>query len=94
MGFLFTFLAPLLFVLLLTMAKEAYDDFHRYSRDKVMNMKKYKKIDTKSKMTVECEAQELRVGDIVVVQSNERVPADLVLLYTTDKAGTVFIRTD
>jgi hypothetical protein len=26
-GFLFTFLAPLVFVLLLTMAKEAYDDF-------------------------------------------------------------------
>ena len=93
-GFLFTFLAPLAFVLMLTMAKEGYDDYHRYQRDKVMNLKPYKKIDQQSKMTVECRAQDLRVGDIVVVESNERVPADLVLLYTTDKAGTVFIRTD
>ena len=29
-GFLFTFLAPLIFVLLLTMIKEAYDDVQRY----------------------------------------------------------------
>jgi phospholipid-translocating ATPase len=36
----------------------------------------------------------MRVGEIIVVHSNERVPADLVLLYTTDKSGTVFIRTD
>jgi phospholipid-translocating ATPase len=76
------------------MAKEAYDDFHRYQRDKVMNQKIYKKIDSKTKMTVECSAEDMRVGDVIVVHSNERVPADLVLLYTTDKAGTVFIRTD
>lgn len=93
-GFLFTFLAPLVFVLMLTMAKEGYDDFHRYQRDKVMNQKIYKKIDNKSKVTVECRAEDMKVGDIIVVHSNERVPADLVLLYTTDKAGTVFIRTD
>jgi phospholipid-translocating ATPase len=29
-GFLFTFLAPLVFVLMLTMAKEAYDDWKRF----------------------------------------------------------------
>jgi phospholipid-translocating ATPase len=44
-GFLFTFLAPLVFVLMLTMAKEGYDDWKRYQRDKVMNLKMYKKID-------------------------------------------------
>lgn len=93
-GFLFTFLAPLVFVLMLTMAKEAYDDFQRYQRDKIMNQKLYKKLDNKTKLTVEVKAEELQVGDIVVVHSNERVPADLVLLYTTDKSGTVFIRTD
>ena len=43
---------------------------------------------------VECRAEELRVGDIALVQSGERVPADMVLLYTTDKSGTVFIKTD
>jgi len=93
-GFLFTFLAPLVFVLLLTMAKEGYDDYQRAQRDKVLNRKQYKRIDRSSKLMVECKAEELRVGDIALVQSGERVPADMVLLYTTDKSGTVFIKTD
>ncbi len=36
----------------------------------------------------------MRVGDIIKVSHNERVPADLLLLYTTEKSGGVFIRTD
>ena len=28
------------------------------------------------------------------VHQNERLPADLILLYTTEKTGSVFIRTD
>lgn len=39
-------------------------------------------------------AASLRVGDIIKIYQNERVPADLVLLQTTEKQGTVFIRTD
>jgi len=37
---------------------------------------------------------DLRVGDIIKVYQNDRVPADMVLLQTTEKAGSVFIRTD
>jgi len=33
-GFLFTYLSPLILVMTLTLAKEAYDDFKRYKRDK------------------------------------------------------------
>jgi len=36
----------------------------------------------------------MKVGDIVKVCKNERIPADMVLLYTTEASGTVFIRTD
>ena len=36
----------------------------------------------------------MKVGDIIKVHHNERVPADILLLYTTEKAGAVFIRTD
>lgn len=60
----------------------------------MLNRKLYKKLDHQSKLMMECRSEELRVGDIVLVQSSERVPADLVLLYTTDKTGTVFIKTD
>lgn len=37
---------------------------------------------------------DMRVGDIIKIYQNDRVPADLVLLQTTEKSGTVFIRTD
>ena len=36
----------------------------------------------------------MKVGDIIKVNKDERIPADMVLLYTTEKTGTVFIRTD
>ena len=36
----------------------------------------------------------MRVGDIVRIGQDDRVPADVVLLYTTEKSGSVFIRTD
>lgn len=35
-----------------------------------------------------------QVGDIIIVEKDERVPADLVLLRTSDKSGAVFVRTD
>jgi phospholipid-translocating ATPase len=36
----------------------------------------------------------LRVGDLIHLEKNQRVPADLVLLRTSDTSGTCFIRTD
>ena len=39
-------------------------------------------------------SENIKVGDIIKVHHNERIPADLVLLYTTEKSGSVFIRTD
>lgn len=39
-------------------------------------------------------AANCKVGDIIKIKQNDRVPADCILLYTTEKNGTVFIRTD
>lgn len=36
----------------------------------------------------------MRVGDIIKILHNERVPADILLLFTSEKSGSVFIRTD
>ena len=36
----------------------------------------------------------MKVGDIIKIHHNERIPADLVLLHTTEKSGSIFIRTD
>lgn len=39
-------------------------------------------------------AQDIKVGHIIKVKQNQRVPADLVLFYTTEQGGSVFIKTD
>ena len=39
-------------------------------------------------------AAQLQVGDLVLLHKDQRVPADLVLLRTTDRSGSCFIRTD
>jgi len=34
------------------------------------------------------------VGDVILMEAGERVPADMILLRTSDEGGSVFIRTD
>lgn len=44
-GFLISFVGPLVFVLTVTMIKEAYDDIKRYEKDCEQNARKFEKID-------------------------------------------------
>ena len=39
-------------------------------------------------------SSKLRVGDMVLIEKNQRVPADCVLLRTSDSSGSCFVRTD
>ncbi|PFH33753.1 cation-transporting atpase family protein [Besnoitia besnoiti] len=91
-GPLFTYLAPLAFVQFVTIAKEAYDDYKRYVRDKEMNEQGYKRLTHEGLHDVA--AAQIEVGHIIQIEANQRVPADVVFLRTTDKAGSCFIRTD
>jgi phospholipid-translocating ATPase len=92
---MFTYIAPLVFVLTVTMLKEAYDDIMRMKRDKELNNFTYPVIDTQATDGfAQTKSEDLRVGMIVKLTQGQRVPADLVLLYTTEKNGSVFIKTD
>lgn len=91
-GFLFTYIAPLAVVLIITIIKEAVDDIKRYQRDKEANNQKFKKVTQNG--FVELNSAEIQVGDIIQLEKDERIPADMVLLYTTDKSHSIFLRTD
>jgi len=65
-GFMFTYVAPLVFVLLITLGKEANDDFQRYRKDKELNNKKYEYIRSTGKWSFKTSAN-LKVGDIFKV---------------------------
>jgi phospholipid-translocating ATPase len=76
-----------------TIFKEWFDDIQRMRKDKELNNKKYLKLRRDGGFR-EISAATIKVGDIIKIHQNERVPADLILLSTTEKSGSVFIRTD
>ena len=59
-----------------------------------MNQSLYERLNIHAGRILPTHASDYKVGDLVIVNSNERAPADIVLLYTTEEAGSVFIRTD
>lgn len=91
-GFLFTYVAPLAIVLFITICKEAVDDYKRYIRDKEQNETLFNKVTFNGLEKIK--ACDIKVGDIIQLEKNERVPADMVFLHTSDKAKTIFLRTD
>ncbi|KAI6148059.1 hypothetical protein BKA82DRAFT_1005851 [Pisolithus tinctorius] len=100
-GFIFTYVSPLAFVLCVTMGKEAYDDYKRHLRDREANSQKYlilvpplSHTPDSGPHTRSVPSSSLRLGDLVILEKNQRVPADMVLLRTSDPSGTCFIRTD
>jgi phospholipid-translocating ATPase len=80
-GFLFTYVAPLVFVLGFTLFKEALDDIYRKKRDEETNNQVYTHITRMG--NVEIASKDLKVGHIIEIKSNQRIPADIVILSTS-----------
>ncbi|KAK6616842.1 ATP synthase subunit 9 [Polyplax serrata] len=93
-GYLYTYWGPLTFVIIVTMIREAIDDLRRYKRDKDVNSQKFRKLLGQSPFFEYIPASQIVVGDMIYVEKNQRVPADLILLRTSEPTGAVFIRTD
>lgn len=91
-NYLFTNVLPLIFVLSITMLKEANDDYQRYIRDREANAQQYSRFTATG--LVDVPSSDIRVGDVILVRKDQRIPADMILLRTTEKSGTMFIRTD
>ena len=92
-GPIFTYWAPLGFVLGVTLIREMVDDLLRYKRDKAVNSQFYMKL-TSTNGTQAIPSAKIRVGDIILVGKDQRVPADMIFLRTSEKNGACFIRTD
>ncbi|CAN6614689.1 phospholipid-transporting ATPase Neo1p [Trichomonascus vanleenenianus] len=89
-GYLSSYIVPLAFVLTVTMSKEAWDDIQRRRRDREANSEKYELVNSRKFVP----AKDLKVGNLVWVHKDQRVPADMVLLRSSEASGECFIRTD
>ncbi|RPA71295.1 P-type ATPase [Ascobolus immersus RN42] len=102
----YTTIVPLLFFITLSISREGYDDFRRYQGDKLENKrvttvfrpdKKTLESTTDTDMLedswVDCQWQDVRVGDVVRIERDEQIPADLVILHSDGLGGNAYIET-
>ncbi|RPB02219.1 phospholipid-translocating P-type ATPase [Choiromyces venosus 120613-1] len=87
----YTTIGPLIVVLLVSAGKELVEDWKRKTQDKELNRSKARVL-----MGTSFETQRwinVRVGDIVRVESEEPFPADLVLMASSEPEGLCYIET-
>ncbi|XP_077434526.1 phospholipid-transporting ATPase VB isoform X1 [Vanacampus margaritifer] len=86
-------LIPICVILSLTALKDAWEDFRRYQSDRKLNNMPCFLYSRKDKQFLERRWKDVRVGDFVKALCNEIVPADLLLLHTSDRDRVCHIET-
>uniref|UniRef100_A0A8C3R9T6 Phospholipid-transporting ATPase n=2 Tax=Timaliidae TaxID=9173 RepID=A0A8C3R9T6_9PASS len=84
---------PLLGVLTIIAVKDGLEDYSRYKMDKQINNLVTKVYRRKDKKYVDKCWKNVNVGDFVRLSRNEIIPADMVLLYSSDPDGICYIET-
>ncbi|KAI4279313.1 MAG: hypothetical protein LQ337_000344 [Flavoplaca oasis] len=96
----YTTIVPLAFFVMLSMAKEGYDDMRRFKLDKAENNKStlvLRKEESRSAQGPErwktTKWKDVRVGDVVKLVRNEAAPADLVVLHANGMNDVAYVET-
>lgn len=72
------------------MGREALDDIARRRRDAEANSEYYQLLGSIKPV----KSRDIKVGDVIKVEKDQRIPVDLMLLRTGDGMGEAFIKTD
>ncbi|XP_007117250.2 phospholipid-transporting ATPase VD isoform X3 [Physeter macrocephalus] len=84
---------PLVVVLTIIAIKDGLEDYRKYKLDKQINNLVTKVYSRKEKKYVDRCWKDVTVGDFIRLSCNEVIPADMVLLFSTDPDGICHIET-
>uniref|UniRef100_A0A6J0TPW5 Phospholipid-transporting ATPase n=1 Tax=Pogona vitticeps TaxID=103695 RepID=A0A6J0TPW5_9SAUR len=86
-------MVPLLVVLTIIAIKDGVENYTKYRLDKKINNLVTQVYSTKEKTYMEKFWKDVQVGDFIQLSCNEEIPADMVLLYSSDGDGICHIET-
>ena len=94
-----TTIGPLLIVLTINALKEMVDDYGRHKSDAMVNAREVDVVrvcdgTSKSSLTAHTTSwRQIRVGDLVRIKSGSEIPADVLLLDSSDAAKIAYVET-
>ena len=84
---------PLVFVVLVSMVKDAFEDYKRHAADAKENDALALVLDPRSNQFIPTKWKHICPGDYVQLKSDEMIPADVLLLHASDEKGTAYVET-
>jgi len=88
----YTSFIPLAFIIAVSALREAYEDLNRYKSDHKGNYRKYQVIQPDGSKK-EVSSKDLKVGDILYLEKNSAIPADILLLKTGLSHSICYVET-
>ncbi|KAM9254072.1 phospholipid-transporting ATPase VB [Dugong dugon] len=84
---------PLAVVLFIIMVKDGMEDFKRYLFDREINCSNIQIYERKEQSYVQRHWKDVHVGDFIQMRCNEIIPADILLLFSSDPSGICHLET-